>query len=185
MFAQRPNRSFWAGFAAVLLLILLPGNLRGADIEPGKPSRQDKCPVCGMFVYKYPDWVSEIIFKDGKTVFFDGPKDMFKYYLNLNKGDVPWSRHDESHRCIVLPFFHPGLGPVVHGRTGCIPSLQAPCVPRGPSASLRLSDPPLQARQFRCGPVAHYELCRQPRLRLASHQNEIRFAAASRTIDAW
>ena len=55
------------------------------DKRPVQPSKKDKCPVCGMFVYKYPDWVGEIIFKDGSTSFFDGAKDLFKYYFNLQK----------------------------------------------------------------------------------------------------
>ena len=38
-----------------------------------------------MFVYKYPDWVGQIIFNDGSMAFFDGTKDLFKYYFNLNK----------------------------------------------------------------------------------------------------
>jgi len=38
-----------------------------------------------MFVAKYPDWVSAIVFKDGGTVFFDGAKDLFKYYFDLNR----------------------------------------------------------------------------------------------------
>ncbi len=38
-----------------------------------------------MFVYKYPDWVGKIVFKDGSLAFFDGAKDLFKYYFNLKK----------------------------------------------------------------------------------------------------
>jgi nitrous oxide reductase accessory protein NosL len=38
-----------------------------------------------MFVYKYPDWLAEIVFKDGSVDFFDGAKDLFKYYFNLAK----------------------------------------------------------------------------------------------------
>ena len=44
-----------------------------------------KCPVCGMFVAKYPDWFSSLTFRDGATVYFDGPKDMFSYCLNMKK----------------------------------------------------------------------------------------------------
>lgn len=40
-----------------------------------------KCPVCGMFVAKYPKWVGKIILKGGETYYFDGAKDMFKYYF--------------------------------------------------------------------------------------------------------
>ena len=52
---------------------------------PVKPSPQDKCPVCGMFVAKYPDFMAEIIFKDGSYAVFDGAKDMFHYYLDLHR----------------------------------------------------------------------------------------------------
>ena len=38
-----------------------------------------------MFVAKYPDWLAQIIFKDGTTFFFDGTKDMFKFYFNLQR----------------------------------------------------------------------------------------------------
>lgn len=56
-----------------------------ADKVPPAPSAKAKCPVCGMFVAKYHDWVSAITFKDSTTVFFDGPKDMFRFYLNPGK----------------------------------------------------------------------------------------------------
>ena len=50
---------------------------------PITASESDKCPVCGMFVAKYPDWLAQIVFDDQSTVFFDGVKDLFKYYFNL------------------------------------------------------------------------------------------------------
>lgn len=50
-----------------------------------KPSDKDKCPVCGMFVHKYPKWIAEIIFNDGTYAAFDGPKDMIKYFFNVSK----------------------------------------------------------------------------------------------------
>ncbi|MGW8187643.1 MAG: nitrous oxide reductase accessory protein NosL [Desulfobacterales bacterium] len=72
--------------AAVLVaVLLLTGTAPAQTKEPVKPSQKDKCPVCGMFVYKYPDWLAEIIFEDGSMDFFDGAKDLFKYYFNLRK----------------------------------------------------------------------------------------------------
>lgn len=38
-----------------------------------------------MFVAKYPDFVAQIVFKDNSQAFFDGVKDMMKYYFNLAK----------------------------------------------------------------------------------------------------
>jgi nitrous oxide reductase accessory protein NosL len=53
--------------------------------EPAKPAPGAKCPVCGMFVAKYPDWVGQIHFRDGGVEFFDGAKDLFKYYVDMKK----------------------------------------------------------------------------------------------------
>ncbi len=77
---------FLAGLVGILIGCLMAGDMAFAlDPLPAKPSKKDKCPVCGMFVYKYPDWVGRIVFNDGETVFFDGAKDLFKYYFNLKK----------------------------------------------------------------------------------------------------
>jgi copper chaperone NosL len=77
-----------------LAIILLLTVYAGADEQRAlKPSSKDKCPVCGMFVAKYPDWVAEIIFKDGSAVYFDGCKDMFKYYLDVEAHDPKKNRN--------------------------------------------------------------------------------------------
>ncbi len=68
-----------------LTLTLLLSLSHGGERRPIKPSPKDKCPVCGMLVSKYPDFLAQILFKDGSSVFFDGTKDMFKYYFNLKK----------------------------------------------------------------------------------------------------
>ena len=74
-----PWRSLAGG---VLVLLLLCGPAVGAS-PPRTPATTTKCPVCGMFVAKYPDFLSQIIFNDGSYAAFDGPQDMFKYYLNI------------------------------------------------------------------------------------------------------
>ena len=68
-----------------LVLLLCVPVLWADEMKPLKPGPKDKCPVCGMFVAKYPDWVAAIAFADGSTVFFDGVKDMLKYYFNMAK----------------------------------------------------------------------------------------------------
>jgi nitrous oxide reductase accessory protein NosL len=49
------------------------------------PQAKDKCPVCGMFVSKYPDWVVGVTFTDSTALHFDGIKDFFTYYHNMQK----------------------------------------------------------------------------------------------------
>ena len=72
----------------VIVLFVVGTGVAGAqEIKPAHPTEKDKCPICGMFVYKYPDWLAQIIFKDGSVRFFDGPKDLFKYYLNIQEHD--------------------------------------------------------------------------------------------------
>lgn len=73
---------------AILVVVLMMMEVHSpasAGHQPMKPGPQHKCPVCGMFVAKYPDWTAEIIFEDGTIAFFDGAKDLFKYYFNLDK----------------------------------------------------------------------------------------------------
>jgi copper chaperone NosL len=74
--------------ASVMALLFLIAAEASAD-QAGfiKPLPKDKCPVCGMFVAKYPDFVAEIVFKDGSYSVFDGAKDMFKYYLDLHRNN--------------------------------------------------------------------------------------------------
>ncbi|ACZ11732.1 nitrous oxide reductase accessory protein NosL [Sulfurospirillum deleyianum] len=43
-----------------------------------------KCPVCGMFVAKYPQWVA-VIETPEKPLYFDGVKDMMKYIFAQKK----------------------------------------------------------------------------------------------------
>jgi len=78
------NRTRLLGTFFLMWLVMTAPSF-AEDVQPVKPSPKDKCPVCGMFVAKYPDWVGEIIFKDGTVFFFDGAKDLFKYAFNLKK----------------------------------------------------------------------------------------------------
>jgi len=61
---------------ALLLVAAAP-----VPIAP-KPGPESKCPVCGMFVARYPDWVAGVVFRDGTPAFFDGAKDLFKFLLH-------------------------------------------------------------------------------------------------------
>jgi nitrous oxide reductase accessory protein NosL len=48
----------------------------------------EKCPVCGMFTYKYPRWAAQIFFThngDEHHFSFDGVKDLMKFYFNPTK----------------------------------------------------------------------------------------------------
>jgi nitrous oxide reductase accessory protein NosL len=66
-----------------LLLFFAQAAYSADNVNPIQVRNEDKCPVCGMFVAKYRHWIAEIVFKDGSYAAFDGPKDMFKYYLDI------------------------------------------------------------------------------------------------------
>ncbi len=60
-----------------------------------------KCPVCGMFVSKYPKWAAEMVV-NGTTHYFDGVKDMMKYYIF--DGDFPYDR-SKIQKMLVTDFY--------------------------------------------------------------------------------
>jgi nitrous oxide reductase accessory protein NosL len=61
-----------------------------------------KCPVCGMFVYKYPRWAA-VIKIDNKNLYFDGVKDLMKFYFEPEK----WSdfKNLDSGEIIVTEYY--------------------------------------------------------------------------------
>lgn len=71
----------------LILLLLLPlaGIAAAGNGKGPAPAATDKCPVCGMFVAKFPNWVAASRFRDGTTVFFDGPKDLFAHYFDCQR----------------------------------------------------------------------------------------------------
>lgn len=50
-----------------------------------KPGKDDRCPVCGMFVYKYPKWAAGFIFQSGARYFHCCPKCMLHNLHNVEK----------------------------------------------------------------------------------------------------
>ena len=83
--APRPAMKARSLTTLLSLLCVIGSLLCAAGPEPVKPGPRDRCPVCGMFVAKYPDFLAVITFHDGSRIFFDGVKDMMKYYFNLKK----------------------------------------------------------------------------------------------------
>ncbi len=72
---------------ALVMIVCLFALRAGAADTPGfiRPGAAEKCPVCGMFVAKYPDWVTEIVFRDGGHAVFDGPKDLFRFLAGMKE----------------------------------------------------------------------------------------------------
>ena len=77
-----------------LIYLLLAGPVSAVEKSPPKPPPRARCPVCGMFVAKYQDWSGVIVYRDATTIYFDGPKDLFIYYLNPGKYDPARKRTD-------------------------------------------------------------------------------------------
>jgi nitrous oxide reductase accessory protein NosL len=46
------------------------------------PPKDARCPVCGMFTAKYPKWTAYIQAQKGEKLYFDGVKDMMKFYFD-------------------------------------------------------------------------------------------------------
>lgn len=75
---------------AALSTVVVSGTAAAAGLDVPAPSGSDTCPVCGMFVAKYPEWVATIVFTDGLASHFDGAKCHFKFIADMPRFD---SRH--------------------------------------------------------------------------------------------
>ncbi len=52
----------------------------GVGLHDPRPIPADaRCPVCGMFPARSPQWAAQVVFEDGATQFFDSPVSMFTY----------------------------------------------------------------------------------------------------------
>ncbi len=87
-----------------LIGILMASSVWAGQRKPVKSSAKDKCPVCGMFVAKYPDFFAEVLFKDGSYAVFDGAKDMFKYYLTLSRY-APARKYEDIDSVYVTDYY--------------------------------------------------------------------------------
>lgn len=92
------RRGTVAGLGALFLIALFftwavaapKGAAKGAALVP----KDAKCPVCGMLVAKYPNWNAVLSYRDGSFAYFDGPKDLFTYYLNSRNYEPAKNRAD-------------------------------------------------------------------------------------------
>ena len=77
---MRITASQWSGF---LLLAISAMSSAAESSGIPEPRPNDTCPVCGMFVAKYPEWIATVAYKDGHAHHFDGAKDMYKYLYEM------------------------------------------------------------------------------------------------------
>jgi len=71
--------------------------------------KDEKCPVCGMFVYKYPKWAAQIFYEtDGVQHYhsFDGVKDLMKFYFDpLSWGKYNTSKSQNISKILVTDYY--------------------------------------------------------------------------------
>ncbi len=87
-----------------LTVLMAWASADAGERQPAKPGERDKCPVCGMFVAKYPNWLAQIEFQDGTRVFFDGVKDLMKFYFDLPRF-APGKKPDEIAAIWVTDYY--------------------------------------------------------------------------------
>ena len=69
----------------------------------------EKCPVCGMFTYKYPRWAAQIFYEEAEEKVhysFDGVKDLMKFYFNSKKwGNYPLAKNKNIKKLLVTDYY--------------------------------------------------------------------------------
>jgi nitrous oxide reductase accessory protein NosL len=74
------KRIISAVLAIACLLMISALHSLAAPIDPVEEN--ERCPVCGMFVAQYEQWLAQIIVESRDPLVFDGVKDMMAYYFN-------------------------------------------------------------------------------------------------------
>ena len=69
---DRPSRLRVALPPRPSLLLAAVAGRGAAAVAPARP--KEKCPVCGMFVARYPDWVAGVVFPDGAPASSTAPR---------------------------------------------------------------------------------------------------------------
>ncbi len=80
------------------------------EVEGKVEVREDeKCPVCGMFTYKYPRWAAQIFYKHNDHEHhwsFDGVKDLMKFYFDAQKwGNYPIAKKENITKILVTDYY--------------------------------------------------------------------------------
>lgn len=90
-----------------LVLILLAISLFCSPAfgqAPPAPDAEARCAVCGMFVAPYSSWIAALQMDDGRTYYFDGPKDMFIFFSDLAKY-LPGASTDQVQNLFVTEYY--------------------------------------------------------------------------------
>ncbi|MDI1273375.1 nitrous oxide reductase accessory protein NosL [Polaromonas sp.] len=58
----------------------------GLGLHAPRPVPADaRCPVCGMYPARAPEWAAQVIFDNGDTQFFDSPLSFFTYLQDVGR----------------------------------------------------------------------------------------------------
>ncbi len=72
-------------------------------------TEDEKCPVCGMYTYKYPRWAAQIFYEEGeqkKHWSFDGVKDLMKFYFDpLRWGNYKIAKKENIVKILVTDYY--------------------------------------------------------------------------------
>lgn len=71
--------------------------------------KDERCPVCGMYTYKFPKWVTQLYFTHGDHdhhFTFDGVKDLMKFYLEPKRwGNYEYYKRDRISKILVTDYY--------------------------------------------------------------------------------
>ncbi|MDW7774118.1 MAG: nitrous oxide reductase accessory protein NosL [Desulfobulbaceae bacterium] len=70
---------------SILCCSILSFSAAGYGAPEENVPKDARCLICGMFVAKYDDWVTQVHLADNSVRYFDGVKDMLVFYFNPEK----------------------------------------------------------------------------------------------------
>ncbi len=75
-------------YQAVAIYLMSESLAGSSEVAKIEVPEKAKCPVCGMYSALYPNWTAELITDQGTHYYFDGVKDLMKFYFEPAKFHV-------------------------------------------------------------------------------------------------
>lgn len=83
MSSRRPTVITLLAAPLLVASFLVSPAAQASDLSPQYVQRSARCPVCGMYPYRTPQWMGQIVFNDQTASTFDSPVDLFRFLNSM------------------------------------------------------------------------------------------------------
>jgi len=84
-----------------LAIFLISRQKESTGLQPIVAPKEAKCPVCGMYSALYPNWIAEAKTAGDQAYYFDGVKDLMKFYFQPDRYHAKLTTEELTHLSVT------------------------------------------------------------------------------------